>query len=377
MKQTVRLNYRAESWELINLHELKLQWCDLQQRADCSYFQSWGWIGTWLEQIADQLDPVLVEIWHENLLVGMGVFVSGEITRHSVLQSKAVFLNEAPFESRNMVIEYNGLLAAKKHEQAVYRETIQHVFKHFKQSDEFFFSALTENEVAKLQQGKLDDSQINLKVIEKSVTRSVALDTFEPGIEGFLRTLSKNRRAQIVRSIKIYEQQGPIELVEASNTAEALLFFDGLKALHTERWELKGGLGSFANPLWEKFHRALIKTRFAHGEVQLLRVNNTNGTMGYLYNCIWRNRVYVLQTGFKMSDDKHLMPGYVVHVIAIAHNKQKGMEVYDLLHGDSLYKKILCNQNQVLYWSVMQRKRLKFVIEDGARQLVTKLRGKS
>ena len=74
----------------------------------------------------------------------------------------------------------------------------------------------------------------------------------------------------------------------------------------------------------------------------------------------------MLQTGFEVSKDKRLMPGYVVHCLAIVYNKQKGMKVYDLLHGNSLYKRILCNQSQTLYWLVLQRKRLKFSLEDCA-----------
>ena len=71
------------------------------------------------------------------------------------------------------------------------------------------------------------------------------------------------------------------------------------------------------------------------------------------------------------------MPGYVTHALAIDYNKSKGMQVYDLLHGDSLYKKLLCNQEQELYWLVIQRKRIRFLLEDIARILIRKLRAMS
>ena len=57
------------------------------------------------------------------------------------------------------------------------------------------------------------------------------------------------------------------------------------------------------------------------------------------------------------------MPGYVTHVLAIVHNHQRGMTGYDFLHGDDLYKRVLSNKQQKLYWIVLQRNRLKFSIE--------------
>lgn len=367
-------DYCAESCTIKNLEDIRQEWSNLQKRADCSYFQSWGWVGTWLEQIAGDLDSVLVKVWCGDVLVGLGLFVPRQFIRHRVIHSNAMFLNEYPFDGRNMVIEYNGLLADKKHRQSVYTEVVRFLLETHRNIDEFFFSGLSEDEDFKLLQKSNDSSKSSLKILEESLAWSVELGAFEQGVNAFLETLSKNRRVQIRRSIKIYEEYSPLTLEEAANTEEALIYFDGLKELHTTRWESKGGKGCFANPLWENFHRALIRSRFSKGEIQLLRVNGSDGAIGYLYNFIWRKRVYVLQTGFRMAVDKRLMPGYVVHVLAIAYNKKRGMEVYDLMHGYSLYKKIICNQTRNLYWVVLQRQRLKFVYEDLAVKVVRGLR---
>ena len=358
--------YRVESCAVKNPEDIKKEWSDLQKRADCSYFLSWGWIGTWLETIAGDLDPVLVKIWFGNELVGLGLFVSKQFKRRWVIHSNAMFLNEYPFDGRNMIIEYNGLLADKNHRQSVYTEVSKYLLKTCKNSDEFFFGGISESEDFKLLHESSKGSNGDLKVLEKSPAWLVELDAFEQGISAFLDTLSKNRRMQIRRSINVYEEDSPLKLEVADNTEEALMFFDGLKELHTARWKSKGGEGCFKNPLWENFHRTLIRSRFDKGEVQLLRVNGSSGTIGYLYNFIWGKRVYVLQTGFKLTDEKQLMPGYVVHVLAIVYNKQKGMEAYDLMHGDSLYKRIICNQSRNLYWVVLQRHRLKYVFEEWA-----------
>ena len=156
---------------------------------------------------------------------------------------------------------------------------------------------------------------------------------------------------------------------------QALEFFAGLKELHTRRRQLRGEGGAFANSNWEQFHRQLILERFDAGEIQLLRVSNAHITIGYLYNLIWRKQVYVMQTGFCMSDDRRDQPGYVVHALAIAHNRDRGMSVYDLMHGDSLYKQILCGENRKMVWAVIQRPLLKFRVENGVVGLVRRVRG--
>jgi CelD/BcsL family acetyltransferase involved in cellulose biosynthesis len=137
-----------------------------------------------------------------------------------------------------------------------------------------------------------------------------------------------------------------------------------LKKLHTLRWQQAGKQGVFANPIWENFHRSLVKSRFPEGEIQLLRVRNDSAVVGYLYNLVWRRHVYVLQTGFAPIKEKGMMPGYVVHAMAIVHNRKQGMLRYDLMHGDELYKRILCKQYHKLQWVSLQRHRLRFGVEN-------------
>ena len=361
--------YRAESCSIKRPDDVKQEWLDLQERSDCSYFQSWGWIGTWLEQIAIDLQPVAVKVWADDTLVGIGLFVSKNIKRHIVIGSRAMFLNEYPFEGNNMVIEYNGLLAARDNEKAVYAETIEHLLKEYAEHDEFYFGALEQSSCSDYLLMNAAKGVDNI-VREESPSWFVDLDSAPKGVEGYLGSLSKNRRGQIRRALRLYEQPGSLRIEEAQNQEQALDFFGRLKVLHTERWQAAGKQGSFVNPRWESFHRELIQNRFDDAEIQLLKVHNSHDEIGYLYNFIWRKHVYVLQTGFRPSKDKRLMPGYVVHVLAIAHNKEKNMAVYDLMHGDSLYKRILCNNKHKLYWIVIRRQQMKFVMEKLATDLV-------
>lgn len=369
-------DYRVESCQISNTDEIESRWLELQQRSECSYFQSWGWIGAWLEQLAYDLNPFLVTVWQGNHVVGLGIFIERNITRHRILASKALYLNESPFDGRNMVIEYNGLLAANEHQDGVYKAAVSYVLETFSFCDEVYFSAICEGLKEQLMREDFTALNCQVRLLEQSPAMSVNLGEFDHGIDDFLNTLSKNRKAQIRRSIKLYEKHGPIQITESKNIEEALLFFDGLKDLHIKRWQRVNSQGAFSNSKWERFHRHIINARFDKGEIQLLRVSNAQEVIGFLYNFIWHGHVYVLQTGFSSSEDKRLMPGYVAHVLAIAHNKEKGLAVYDLMHGDAVYKKILCDQSENLYWLVVQKKKLKFFIEDSARMVVRTIKDK-
>jgi len=63
--------YRDESHIVKSPEDIKQEWLGLQERATCSYFQSWGWIGKWLEQIATGLQPIVIKVWSGKDLIGI------------------------------------------------------------------------------------------------------------------------------------------------------------------------------------------------------------------------------------------------------------------------------------------------------------------
>ncbi len=364
---------RIESRPLDDLPDLARQWQALEVDAKASFFQSWGWIGTWLAEVASDLNPLVLRVYADQTIIGLGILVPAELHRHHVINALTLFLNEYPLDGRNMVLEYNGLLVRCGHEVIVYRAAVQHLLAHYPARDEFHFGALAGADAYEPLQVAVADTA-RLLTNEVSSAWQVDLAGLPPGLEGCLAHLSKNRRSQVRRAVQLYQQDSPLILDEAADAGQAQAFLDGLKVLHTQRRQARGQRGAFANPRWEAFHRALIRDRFASGEIQLLCVRNASHVIGYLYNFLWRGRVYVQQTGFAMSADKRLQPGYVVHILAMQHNREQGMDVYDLMHGNELYKSILCNRSEPLYWVVLQRGRTRFLLERLAGAVVRRCR---
>lgn len=367
--------YQIESCEINNSTEIANDWQDLQQRSIYSYFQSWSWISTWLDLIVNDLHPIVLKVWFNEKLVGLGVFVERDIKRRKVFSSKAMYLNEYPFDGHNMVTEYNGLLIEQGHEEAVYRETINYLLIKYQQTEEFCFGAVLENSpVSKICSAI---KNVNCFVQEQSRTWHVDLSRIKSGVDGFLGSLSRNRRGQIRRSLKLYNKDDTLQINVASNENEALLFFERLGVLHSAYWKEKDQAGSYSNSQWVGFHKTLITNRFRFDEIQLLQIKNASQEIGYVYNLIHKNHVYVIQTGFMIERDKRLLPGYVSHTLAIAHNKTSNKKIYDLMHGDVQYKQILCNASQELEWFVIQRKKIKFVFENVTLSIKRKVMSKS
>jgi CelD/BcsL family acetyltransferase involved in cellulose biosynthesis len=150
-----------------------------------------------------------------------------------------------------------------------------------------------------------------------------------------------------------------------------------LKCLHQRYWTARGQPGAFANEFFERFHRRLIANSFRRGEIQLIAVEVADKKIGYIYNFVYRNRVYNYQTGFDYSIcERQNRPGLVSHASVIEYNAARGNSVYDFLAGDQEYKQALGTRRDSMSWIMLQRPRLRFRFEDSMRDLRNWLRGR-
>jgi len=83
-------NYKVESKDISEFLNLEKEWLSLQKNADCSFFQSWGWIGAWLNTVVSDLSPSIIKVSYDNKLVGLAVFIDKPMLRHKVISSHAL-----------------------------------------------------------------------------------------------------------------------------------------------------------------------------------------------------------------------------------------------------------------------------------------------
>ncbi len=96
---------------------LEAAWRDLETRAKPSFFQSWTWIGCWLEQ--SEVRPHLVAARLDGQIVGLGLVCQARL-RHVLGPARGLLLHETGDPALDEVfIEYNGFLAEASIEDVV------------------------------------------------------------------------------------------------------------------------------------------------------------------------------------------------------------------------------------------------------------------
>jgi CelD/BcsL family acetyltransferase involved in cellulose biosynthesis len=179
---------------------------------------------------------------------------------------------------------------------------------------------------------------LELVVRDRRPSARLDLERLRQQKGGFVASLSRNTRHQLLRARRLYELAGPIRLRAARNADEALAMLDNLKVLHQATWRRRGRPGCFAAPAFEAFHRDLIRDRFDHGEIRLLCARAGDQSFGYLYNFAHGDRIYAYQSGFDYPADGRLKPGLVSHAMAIEQALGDGLAVYDFMAGDNRLK---------------------------------------
>jgi CelD/BcsL family acetyltransferase involved in cellulose biosynthesis len=96
--------------------------------------------------------------------------------------------------------------------------------------------------------------------------------------------------------------------------------------------------------------------------------------LGYLYNLVVGDRVFSYQSGF---DYRHadLKPGIITHVMAIDHYLAGNVATYDLLEGESQYKRSLSHLSLPMYWLAVNPTLLRFRLESFLRNRIAKQKG--
>ena len=185
----------------------------------------------------------------------------------------------------------------------------------------------------------------------------------------YLDTLSGNSRYQIRRAIKVSEQQGRLQLVQADSLEQALSWWQAIKPWHLQRFGANPDGSGFANPDFLAFHQALITENWPQGMLELQCLKAGEQVLGYFYNFIYRQRVYFYLAGLAPVADKMQKPGLVGHSLLIAHYASRGLDCYDFMAGDARYKAQLGRNTGNLCQLILQRDSINLKLEQLARRI--------
>jgi CelD/BcsL family acetyltransferase involved in cellulose biosynthesis len=340
--------------EPVDSDRLGEAWRALEPRSEPSFFRSWGWIGCWLRHLPADRQPLAAIATCGDQIVGLGVFLPRRGWRHGVVPLDSLGLHESGEAALDSLhIEHNGLLAERSHAPVVWQATLG-LLAGGSSCDELVVGGL-ERAIATLCIEAAHAQQCQVVVRERR--RSAYLDLAQLRRSGrcLAHTLSRNTRHQLGRACRLYQALGPLSLHSAQTADEALTMLDQLKELHQRSWRRRGRPGCFAAPIFESFHRDLIRDRFRHGEIQLLRASAGNRPIGYLYNFAHGDRVYAYQSGFDYSADGRLKPGLVSHALAIEQAMREGFAIYDFMAGENRLKASFASHWSDMMWLSVQR----------------------
>ncbi len=345
---------------------LEPMWRDLETRSDSSFFLTWHWIGTWIESLPAASGARLLRVERAGQAAGLGILVPRTVWRHGFVRSRGLYLNCTGDPVLDEIdIEHNGFLAERGSEVAVAQAALRHLSANVRDWDEFFLHGIDRPQDY---DGHMREGG-RMRVLRSGPCRYVDLVRVRATGRSYAESLGKSTRYNMRRSQREFEKGGALLLVEAATLEEAHAFLGRLRDLHQRYWQARGLPGSFAHEHFGRFHKRLVERAFHQGAIQVVQVRAGSTELGYLYNFVHRGRVYNYQSGFAYAGENlHQRPGLVAHVLAIEHNAALGRSAYDLLAGDSDFKRSLANSEEPLAWHVLQRPRLVLRLEDVLRR---------
>lgn len=320
-------------------------WRRLETEAAPSFFTSWTWIGTWLDQLGPHHQPRLLRATQGGQVVGLALLTPGWCRRLKLLPSRALHLHATGERQHDDIsIEHNGLLVRQANAASVEAAMLAHLCEARHRWNQLRLPGMSATPAP------LANPARGLHIRrEASEAYRVDLAALRQCGQDHLSQLGRNTRAQIRRSWRDYAALGALRLTAAADPPQALHFLERLQHFHQKAWNARGAPGAFANPRFERFHRQVVSAGFPRGEVQLLRVHAGEHDIGYLYNFVHRGHVSCYQSGFNyglLPQNHH--PGLAVHAQAIRHCSEQGLDVYDFLAGAARYKQQLSTERYAM-----------------------------
>ncbi|MGV8930549.1 MAG: GNAT family N-acetyltransferase [Luteimonas sp.] len=332
---------------------LREAWLELEGRSNCSFFQSWQWIGTWLALICPARIARLLSVHHGGRLIALGV-----ITRRSRffgLAPASLRLHETGSRTLDsLTIEYNGLLSETGHEHGALVATIQYLLTHEAHWLTLFVPGMVVNTIPV-------DGIATLPVgmrLRTRATHYVDLDVLRDTGSAYLPSVSSKTRSAVRRTARKFEETlGEITLTVAQDPQQRMVFFHALVDLHQAHWQDKtDGDGAFGDPGVLRFHEHLLAAANDDQGAQLIRLSAGSRPIGYVYNFISRGIVYFYQSGIDYKAATfHGSPGLLLLAHVIQYNADAGMHRFEFMAGESAYKRTLGAAAGSMAWVSIDR----------------------
>jgi CelD/BcsL family acetyltransferase involved in cellulose biosynthesis len=339
-----------------DLTALEAEWRQVEAGAENRFFQSWAWVQARLSVTDAQI--ILLRAREDGQTIGLAFYALSKEKQFGFLSQTMLQFNDTGVAELDAVtVEYNDVLALRGHEDKVRSAMLDALI----QNPSIRWSNLIVRSCQPAMVEAIEALTARHKIFVRSLAESPAaaanLDAARQR-GTFLAGLSSNTRQQINRSIRIYEERGPLQLDRAGDVKTALDFMRSMGELHKARWEGRGVISVFNYPGYVRTHEVLISNELPQEGVEVIRIRAGEFVIGYLYNFLYRGCVYFYLSGLEFEDDNRLKPGLVAHALCAQNHLERGAHVYDFMAGENRYKTSLGKPTIIMKSLIVSRQTL-------------------
>lgn len=326
---------------------------------------SWDWTETWLEHFGDLLAHRFVVARREGEVRGLALLTEARHHRRGPMRLRTLHLGCAGEPQPDTVsTPYNGVLAAPGDLQPFAAEVLA-VADADRRWDELRLDGLAEADARAF--AAADPGA----AVARTPCPARDLDAVRAAGATAAEAMPRRVRQGLRRSER---ETGTVTGRLARTAGEALDVLEELAELHQERWEREGQVGAFASERFSGFQRALVPRLLERDAVVLLRASGARRTVGCILGYVEQDRVLSYQGGFSRFDDPRVKPGFLTHVLCMQRCLERGLGRYDLLAGDSTYKRELTDAEDAQADVRVTRRRVRLAPVVLARQVRDRVR---
>lgn len=326
-------------------------WREIEDRVGTGGLAcSWAWTETWLRHYGD-LVPHRFVIAERNGPCAIALVTEGVGKVRGPFTIRSLHLGTAGEPDDGTVrIQYNRLLVGPADRGPFLRGLMTLITDSDLRWEEFHLDGFPPDEVA-----PLIDEDFGFETFARP-SHLTDLKAIRDTGGTVLAALGGVGGKKVRRAVRMIEEAlGPLSVEWAESPTQAREIYDEMVSLHKARWIADGEPGVFANKRFAAFHDEIVDRLFPAGAVLLARVRAGDVTIGCDYSFIERNRILGYQWGVARLEDTRLSPGLVTGVAIMQAALERGLDEYDWLTGDVLYKRQLTNASRELVWSRSSR----------------------
>ncbi|SEO98263.1 GNAT family N-acetyltransferase [Aquisalimonas asiatica] len=350
------------------LEDARERWFALEHRIGPPPFLGLAWQEAVRQVTPADAAPVVLSVCDRGRDLAMASVGRGVTRRARVIRSRVLWLNETGDpELDRMLVEHNGLLGDAALEGGALQAMLAHCITRAGRWDEFSLGWIDAHHWSALAPA-IESLPLRPVVRQRVPYYYVDLDGLD-GLDDYLARLSSNTRQQVRRALRAYGGAEALRYTVADGVDQTMAWFDELVARHQAEWQRRGRPGAFASRRVRAFHHAFLPAAAATGQAEIARIEADGELVGFLYNLSDGQTVFNYQSGLVYDADSKRKPGIVAHALAVADAIRRGRGRYDLLMGASQYKRSLSTDGGEMVWVMLQRPRLRFLLERVLRRL--------